>query len=160
MSIHLGLRLNSDAVPSLEAAVTSAVGSSASSSPSTDPSSAKDADSTLPEVSVLRGGGQLRSVAVKNIVDYAARDDTQVHEMPSTRIPLFNDDYFFSTKDTMTVVDVDKLVSSKTFSLCLSGTILTLHRAIVEKAVCLGRSPGWRKTWIDSALAISMQEVF
>jgi len=109
-----------DAVPSLETAVTSAVESSASSSRGTDPSSPEDANSIFPEVSVLRGGDQLWSVAMENNSDYTNNgDDTQVHEMSleakalAESTPFFNDDYFFSSKNTKSAVDVDKFVSSR-----------------------------------------------
>lgn len=56
-------------------------------------------------------------------------------------------------------LDVEKFIGSWFHSLFLSvGCMLTIWIALVNSAVCLGRTPGFRKSAIDSAYIMAMRE--
>lgn len=162
--------LGENAVPMLEAPEVPAAGSPVSSGPGTGPPSPRNEDPLATVNPVLQDTDYFWSNTAANVLDNAISNvETQGANMPpvtkepgsNISLPFFDDSYSFLNLTKRKVVNVDKFVGSRSRrSLTRWRANLTLYAAIVNDAVCLGRTPGWRKSTIDSALAMSLQEVF
>jgi len=56
-------------------------------------------------------------------------------------------------------IDVEKFLNSTSLS-CRPLAILTNSSALIDSAVCLGRTPGFRRSAIDSALINATHDVW
>lgn len=72
---------------------------------------------------------------------------------------VFSYDVSNTSYQNKVYLDVEKFIRSWFYSLVLStGSMLTIWIALVNSAVCLGRTPGFRKSAIDSAYDTAMRE--
>ena len=166
------VELKENAVPLLEAPNMAAVASPMSSGPGTAPPSPDHANIQIVEGSDMEAtkyawgdvgfpSHHTASFDKGDENEYVSTIPRRRDPRPNVSLSVFNITDSSSNSRTRKILDVDKFVGSKyRLSSATWPLSLNLDAAIIHEAYCLGRSPGWRRSSIDSALAVSTLRVY
>lgn len=169
------LELDVNAVPGLERTQLNAIASPAESYPDIDPSSPANVGSQTANEPVVHAAETSWNVEMAKIPDtpYMDLNPRFTEPFTNTKTGIANLAYdaasMFSSAlakghtTAKKMVNIEKFIDSESFRYiswlhgkanCSRGLV------VVHQGVCLGRTPGWRRSTIDSALTNSIQEVF
>ena len=147
--------------PILEATTAAGLDSFTSSAPSTEAESPKNSEQCIASGNSLHGVSDFVADASTEVDLSMQFENWSASPLDSNPDLLLGDNYSIAGAASEKMLDVDNFVRSKP-SLKVPQP-KSLHAdadlAIIEQAFCLGRTPGWRKEAIDSAIAGSVHEV-
>ncbi|KAL8826114.1 MAG: hypothetical protein Q9191_003996 [Dirinaria sp. TL-2023a] len=141
-----------------EASIVAGLDSFSSSAPGTEAESSESSESLVASEPSLPGVGE--------VADASTDADLSTQFEPWSTSPaissqslLIGDKYSIAGAASKKILDVESFIRSKP-SLKAPGCPWHADAAlaIIEQAFCLGRTPGWRKEAIDSAIAASVHE--
>lgn len=157
-------------VPELSLSETQNQNIGSPSESSMDSQSPRIAESFFPHDPILEGQDYFWNADTLDVPDFS---DVNIDYSSGSKVPGFgtvSDPHFFLDPilaDTLPTfntsakkfIDVEKFLNSTSLS-CRPLAILTNSSALIDSAVCLGRTPGFRRSAIDSALIDATHDVW